>query len=315
MRGTPRFSEHRHGPALLPESFRVPLRRPGASTEISPEPIIRFPIPFSCPVWDITGCMLSRRTADVKKNLWVFVCFFAFPQYRPRIFVTFVRKRFSFLPGAALTGAFSVLPGTPDTAAAYHGVGRVSSTPFIPVFHREEFSLMNHYCCDHDPCQGCGSGSDCCIPGPMGPMGPRGPRGLPGPMGPQGLPGLPGSTGPTGPTGAAGAAGARGAQGPQGPQGIQGIQGPAGPTGPAGAQGIQGPQGAAGPMGPTGPAGPQGAAGAAGTTGPAGPTGPTGPAGTVTPASAVANATGEADIVARFNTLLANMRAAGLLEV
>lgn len=44
------------------------------------------------------------------------------------------------------------------------------------------------------------------------------------------------------------------------------------------------------------------------------PTGPAGPAGTVTPAAAVADATGPDDVVTQFNTLLANLRAAGLLE-
>ena len=46
----------------------------------------------------------------------------------------------------------------------------------------------------------------------------------------------------------------------------------------------------------------------------AGPTGPTGPAGTITPAAAVANATGTEDIVTQFNLLLNNMREAGLLR-
>ena len=50
-----------------------------------------------------------------------------------------------------------------------------------------------------------------------------------------------------------------------------------------------------------------------GPTGPAGPTGPTGPAGTVTPAAAVTDATSTTDVVTQFNTLLANMRTAGLL--
>ena len=63
-----------------------------------------------------------------------------------------------------------------------------------------------------------------------------------------------------------------------------------------------------GMAGPTGPTGPQGIPGAIG------PTGPTGPAGTITPAAAVANATGTEDIVTQFNLLLNNMREAGLLR-
>lgn len=62
--------------------------------------------------------------------------------------------------------------------------------------------------------------------------------------------------------------------------------------------------GAVGPIGPTGAAGP---------AGPTGATGATGPAGTVAPAAAVADATGQTDIVTQFNQLLANLRAAGLL--
>ena len=61
---------------------------------------------------------------------------------------------------------------------------------------------------------------------------------------------------------------------------------------------------AAGPIGPTGAAGP---------AGPTGATGATGPAGTVAPAAAVADATGQTDIVTQFNQLLANLRTAGLL--
>ena len=51
----------------------------------------------------------------------------------------------------------------------------------------------------------------------------------------------------------------------------------------------------------------------AGPAGPTGATGATGPAGTVAPAAAVADATGQTDIVTQFNQLLANLRAAGLL--
>ena len=47
-------------------------------------------------------------------------------------------------------------------------------------------------------------------------------------------------------------------------------------------------------------------------TGATGPQGPAGPAGTVTPAAAVADAT-PLNIVTQFNTLLANLRAAGFL--
>ena len=45
-----------------------------------------------------------------------------------------------------------------------------------------------------------------------------------------------------------------------------------------------------------------------------GPAGPTGPEGRVTPAAAVDNITNASQLVSRFNELLANMRAAGLLE-
>lgn len=76
----------------------------------------------------------------------------------------------------------------------------------------------------------------------------------------------------------------------------QGVTGPTGPTGPAGPAG--------GPIGPTGATGAQGIQGEVGATG---------PAGTVTPAAAVADATGTDDIVEEFNALLANLRAAGLL--
>ena len=69
-------------------------------------------------------------------------------------------------------------------------------------------------------------------------------------------------------------------------------------------QGPQGPRGCPGPIGPTGATGP---------AGPTGATGATGPSGTVAPAAAVADATGQTDIVTQFNQLLANLRAAGLL--
>ena len=47
--------------------------------------------------------------------------------------------------------------------------------------------------------------------------------------------------------------------------------------------------------------------------GPTGATGPTGPAAIVTAAAPVADATSAEDVVERFNELLANLRAAGLL--
>ena len=115
------------------------------------------------------------------------------------------------------------------------------------------------------------------------------------PTGEPGLQGYPGPVGPVGATGATGPVGATGATGAAGPSGA------IGPTGPAG------------PIGPTGPAGPIGPTGAAGPAGPTGATGATGPAGTVAPAAAVADATGQTDIVTQFNQLLANLRAAGLL--
>lgn len=108
-------------------------------------------------------------------------------------------------------------------------------------------------------------------------------------------------------------------RGPQGEPGLQGYPGPVGPvgatgaTGPVGATGATGAAGPSGAIGPTGPAGPIGPTGAAGPAGPTGATGATGPAGTVAPAAAVADATGQTDIVTQFNQLLANLRAAGLL--
>ncbi len=74
---------------------------------------------------------------------------------------------------------------------------------------------------------------------------------------------------------------------------------------------MQGIQGVPGIQGLTGPTGPQGEAGAIG------PTGPTGPEGTVTPAAAVADLDPTAElsaVITTVNTLLANLRAAGLLE-
>lgn len=68
-----------------------------------------------------------------------------------------------------------------------------------------------------------------------------------------------------------------------------------------------GPRGCPGPIGPVGPTG------AAGLDGLDGATGPTGPAAIVTAAAPVADATSAEDVVERFNELLANLRAAGLL--
>lgn len=66
--------------------------------------------------------------------------------------------------------------------------------------------------------------------------------------------------------------------------------------------------------------GAEGAAGAAGAVGPTGPTGPTGATGATgaapTPAAAVADVPTGSDIatlITSYNTLLANLRAAGLL--
>ena len=60
---------------------------------------------------------------------------------------------------------------------------------------------------------------------------------------------------------------------------------------------------------PTGATGPTGPSGATGATGPTGPTGPS-----ATAAAFVANATGTNDIVNKFNSLLANLQAAGLMK-
>jgi len=48
--------------------------------------------------------------------------------------------------------------------------------------------------------------------------------------------------------------------------------------------------------------------------GPIGPTGPAGADAVITPAAPVADATAETELLAQFNQLLANLRAAGLLE-
>lgn len=101
--------------------------------------------------------------------------------------------------------------------------------------------------------------------------------------------------------------GEQGVQGAQGPQGIQGEKGEKGDTGDVG------------PKGDTGAAGAKGDKGDKGEQGEQGPQGPAGPAGadaTITPAAAVENLAPEADaatIATRVNTLLANLRTAGLL--
>jgi hypothetical protein len=124
-----------------------------------------------------------------------------------------------------------------------------------------------------------------------------------GPTGPQGI----GAMGPTGPQGIPGPAGATGAVGPVGPTGPQGVPGPVGATG------------AVGPVGPTGPQGvpgPAGATGAVGPVGPTGPQGPTGPAGTLIPGPAVSDLVETAtltDVIGTVNTLLASLRAAGVI--
>ena len=89
--------------------------------------------------------------------------------------------------------------------------------------------------------------------------------------------------------------GEQGIRGEQGPQGIQGEKGEKGDTGAAGAKGDKGEQGEQGPQGPAGPAGQDA---------------------TITPAAAVEDLASDADaatIAARVNTLLANLRTAGLL--
>lgn len=87
----------------------------------------------------------------------------------------------------------------------------------------------------------------------------------------------------------------------KGEQGVQGVQGP---------QGIRGEKGEKGDTGATGPKGEQG------EQGPQGPAGPAGADATITPAAAVENLAPDSDaatIAARVNTLLANLRTAGLL--
>lgn len=82
---------------------------------------------------------------------------------------------------------------------------------------------------------------------------------------------------------------------------------------------LKGATGAAGAKGDTGATGAKGDKGDTGERGPQGPQGPAGPAGadaTITPAAAVDDLDSGANtttIVASFNALLANLRAAGLL--
>lgn len=98
--------------------------------------------------------------------------------------------------------------------------------------------------------------------------------------------------------------GETGDAGAQGPQGERGEQGPAGPKGDTGAAGAKGDKGDKGEKGDAGERGPQG------------PAGPAGQDATITPAAAVEDLAPEADvatIAARVNTLLANLRTAGLL--
>ena len=168
-------------------------------------------------------------------------------------------------------------------------------------------------------CSGCGC-SGCCV----GPTGPRGPQGARGPAG-AGLDSVQ-NYDPSAVYFAGDLVYYNGQVfqvNVDNPTGVPGVSPDfnlvtvTGPTGPTGAPGAIGPTGPAGATGETGPTGPAGATGAIGPTGPAGatgPTGPTGPAGTVTPATAVTDATGTEDIVARFNLLLNNMREAGFLE-
>ena len=87
----------------------------------------------------------------------------------------------------------------------------------------------------------------------------------------------------------------------KGEQGVQGVQGP---------QGIRGEKGEKGDTGATGPKGEQG------EQGPQGPAGPAGADATITPAAAVENLAPDADaatIASIVNTLLTNLRTAGLL--
>lgn len=89
-----------------------------------------------------------------------------------------------------------------------------------------------------------------------------------------------------------------------------------GETGDAGAQGPAGPKGDTGAAGAKGDKGDKGEKGDAGERGPQGPAGPAGQDATITPAAAVEDLAPEADaatIATRVNTLLANLRTAGLL--
>lgn len=86
--------------------------------------------------------------------------------------------------------------------------------------------------------------------------------------------------------------------------------------GETGAAGAKGDTGAAGAKGDKGDKGEKGEKGDTGERGPQGPAGPAGADATITPAAAVEDLAPEADaatIAARVNTLLANLRTAGLL--
>ena len=120
-------------------------------------------------------------------------------------------------------------------------------------------------------------------------------------------------------------------QGPQGEPGIQGYPGPIGATGATGAIGPQGPAGVTGATGATGASGSTGTCRSYWTNWtypdlcrtcrsywtywtyldlPV----PHEPAGPVTSAAAVADATGQTDVVTQFNQLLSSLRAAGILN-
>ena len=96
--------------------------------------------------------------------------------------------------------------------------------------------------------------------------------------------------------------------GPQGPRGETGPQGPRGETGPQGPRGEKGPQGPRGEKGDTGAQGPQGPAGPSYTL----------PAATTAALGGVKQAAAVSDVAAaptteEFNSLLASLRAAGIL--
>ena len=96
--------------------------------------------------------------------------------------------------------------------------------------------------------------------------------------------------------------------GPQGPRGETGPQGPRGETGPQGPRGEKGPQGPRGEKGDTGAQGPQGPAGPSYTL----PAATTAALGGVKQAAAVSDVAA-APTMEEFNSLLASLRAAGIL--